>query len=419
VDAAGELLVRETIESAPRRSGKSVRLRGTALWRIDPAQEARFGEPQLALFTGKDLPICKEIHRKAWKPAEEWGWGVRRQNGNEEIETPSGSRWMVRGQGSVYGYDTNLGMVDEGWGVPPVVVDEGLEPSLLERVQPQLLLTSTAHRRATSLMVDRITSAMAGAEDDPEVLLLLWGAGPLDPIDDPRGWRAAAPHWTAERERMMVRKLAAARRGQVDKDAQDDDPIEAFRAQYLNVWPDLTVGQRAAGVEVLEGLSWAELARVRPSSAPDVVAVDSWFGQGYAVVWAWRVPGGVLVGSQAAVDRAEAAGLVGRWGRAGRLLVGKSDVEWSGWSRPVDPVGLSARVSVFGLVGLARSGQLWHDGSELLGVQLGESRRAEVDGVDGPRLLPGVRSEAARAAFAAAQVALVEPPVWFSAGGGR
>jgi hypothetical protein len=143
--ADGSLCWQNIVESTPRRAGKSVRLRCLALWRT--ASSDQFGETQLVLHTGKDLPICKEIHRQAWRWAEVHGWSVRRQNGNEEVEHPDGSRWIVRGSGSVYGYDVCLGMVDEAWSVDSVVVDDGLEPAMLEDLSPQLLLTSTAHRR--------------------------------------------------------------------------------------------------------------------------------------------------------------------------------------------------------------------------------------------------------------------------------
>jgi hypothetical protein len=99
----GSLCWQTILESTPRRAGKSVRLRCTALWRVDHAD--LFGEQQLCLHTGKDLPIAKEIHRKAWRWSEERDWIVRRKNGDEEIEKLDGSRWIVRGRNSVYGYD--------------------------------------------------------------------------------------------------------------------------------------------------------------------------------------------------------------------------------------------------------------------------------------------------------------------------
>jgi len=420
VNSAGELLIREVAESTPRRAGKSVRLRSMALWRI--GQEDRFGEQQLVLHTGKDLPICKEIHRRAWPLAESWGWSVRRQNGNEEIETGQGSRWMVRGRDSVYGYDVTLGMVDESWGVPPVVVDEGLEPALLERVQPQLVLTSTAHRRATPLMVDRLNGALAGLGVDCSTLLLLWGAGRDAPVDDPRVWRAAAPHWSEQRARMCADRVARALRGESSPDDDDLDPVEAFRAQYLNVWPDLAA-PRSEGVPLLEVGELDRWARPGVAAQPAAVAVDSWFGDGFAVAFGWRVDGGLLVGVRRAASIVDAAGMVRAAGGGPRVLVGRQhseDAVWSGLG--VEPLRVSGRVAAFGLRAAFRAGGLWHDGGGLLSGQLEGLMVARVDGVDGPRLLPGGRTDAVRAVFGVVQAAAapdVGAPGWFSAGGGR
>ena len=77
---------------------------------------------------------------------------------------------MVKAQDAVYGYDVCLGLVDEGWDVKPDTVNEGLEPAALERQSAQVSLTSTAHRRATSMMRSEIAAAMS--MEDPETLLL-------------------------------------------------------------------------------------------------------------------------------------------------------------------------------------------------------------------------------------------------------
>ncbi|MBM6705401.1 HNH endonuclease, partial [Sutterella massiliensis] len=59
-DEQGQLVWRVVVESAPRRAGKSVRLRGVALWRLEHGAEL-FGEPQLVVHTGKDVAIVREI----------------------------------------------------------------------------------------------------------------------------------------------------------------------------------------------------------------------------------------------------------------------------------------------------------------------------------------------------------------------
>lgn len=229
----GSLCYRTLVESCPRRAGKSVRIRGMALWRMHSAD--LFGEVQTVVHTGADVAICREIQRGAWRWSEEVaGWVVSRANGKEAIETPDGDRWLVRAQGAVYGYDVCLGVVDEGWNVAPDTVSEGLEPAILERQSPQLHLTSTAHRRATSLMRTALSHALSTA--DPETLLLLWGAPSGSDPSDPAVWRAASPYWSEDRRRMIAAKYEKALAGENDPELDDPNPMRGFEAQYLNVW---------------------------------------------------------------------------------------------------------------------------------------------------------------------------------------
>lgn len=230
----GSLCHRVVLESAPRRAGKSVRVRGVALWRM--AHPDLFGEVQTVIHTGSDVAICREIQRGAWRwAADVAGWTVSQSNGKEALETPAGDRWLVRAQRAVYGYDVCLGIVDEAWNVLPDTVSEGLEPAILERSSPQLHLTSTAHRRATSLMRSRLQVALAGDVED--TLLLLWAAPAGSNPGDPAVWRAASPHWSEDRRRMIANKYAKAVAGEADPQADDPDPMAGFTAQYLNIWP--------------------------------------------------------------------------------------------------------------------------------------------------------------------------------------
>ena len=55
------------------------------------------------------------------------------------------------------------------------MVDDGLEPTLVEGEQPWLVLTSTAHRLSTALMIDRRLAALDDLETVAEpVLILEW-----------------------------------------------------------------------------------------------------------------------------------------------------------------------------------------------------------------------------------------------------
>lgn len=239
-DADGALVWPEVIDSGPRRIGKSVRLRGVSCWRISNAD--LIGERQLAMLVSKDLAVGKEIHRGAWRWAESKDpkWKVTRLNGGQEIEAPDESRWLLRADTAVYGYDVGYGQVDESWGVDPQSITDGLEPALLERLWPQLHLTSTAHVKATSLMRRRLIAALRDA--DPNVLLMLWGAHPDADLSLESTWRAASPHWSEARRELIGRKYAAALAGEDDPEFDDPDPVRGWAAQYLNVWPLLMAG---------------------------------------------------------------------------------------------------------------------------------------------------------------------------------
>lgn len=268
----GSLCWADVVESASRRVGKSVRLRSMALWRL-AVGPSLFSESQLAIHTGKDLAIVREIQRGAWRWAEANGWRVVRAIGRESIEDGD-HRWLARSTDSVYGYDITLGMVDEGWDVDPLTVSEGMEPAAMERISPQIVLTSTAHRRATSLMRGRISDALAVGSS----LLLLWGV--LDDADtgDPETWRAASAHWSPARLRLMQSKYDKALRGEADLELDDPDPMAGFESQYLNRWQ---LRQGAGGA--LPG--WTDLATERVPPAPEALGVaadasGSWFSLG-------------------------------------------------------------------------------------------------------------------------------------------
>jgi hypothetical protein len=286
--------------STSRQVGKSWLLRNLAMWRIHQADW--FGEEQLVIFTGKDLPVCREIQR----PARTWGkrhraegYGVRETNGQEEVIAPDGSRWIIRGRDSVYGYAGTLGIVDEAWHVPGSVVDEGLEPTMVERAQGQLVLTSTAHRRATSLYPSRRATALADVLAPNDVLLLEWSAEPGADLEDKSAWRAASPHWSARRERLIASKLARARSGEGDPEDADDDPLSAFRSQWLNDWSVEREERLRGRDEPLVGAEeWAgalELSAVPVFGAPCSIAVEDWYGKGSAVAVACRLPDGRIL----------------------------------------------------------------------------------------------------------------------------
>ena len=80
---------------------------------------------------------------------------------------------------------------------------------MAEREQPQLLLISTAHRLATSLMLGRRQVALDQLEDGDGDLLIEWSAPAGADLDDVDAWRQASPHWTPRRQRLIEQQLAA------------------------------------------------------------------------------------------------------------------------------------------------------------------------------------------------------------------
>jgi hypothetical protein len=204
----------------------------------------------------------------------------------------------------------------------------------------------------------------------------------------------------------MIRgKLDRAMRGEADPTADDPDPLEGWRAQYLNVWPLADVAKVEAGDPLVTQSSWTGLeAGVAPAGPPAVAAVESWFHQGVCVAYAWPLPGDqLLVGVSAHGTLAEAARAVSAAAPA-VLLVGKTLADDPCWLKSptlVEPIGATTRQCVHQLRRLLDDQLLVHDGSPVLTEQVLAVRTRP--GADGPRLVSAGRSDAVKAAAWAAQ----------------
>lgn len=404
--ADGSLCWRTILDSASRRSGKSVRIRGTATWR--QAHADRFGERQEVVHTGSDLAVCRKVQKDAWRWARARDWTVIQANGKEAVETPDGDTWLVRAQDAVYGWDTTYGIVDESWDVKPVTVSEGLEPSLLERVDPQLHLTSTSHRLATSLMKTRIRDALT--TDDGETLLILWaaGIGAVDNPGDPAVWKAASPHWTEDRRRTIAKKYAAALAGEADPEADDPDPMQGFLAQYLNVW-QLRAPLPSRGESAVSEDEWAVLLADLPEGPPISAAIEAWFDAGVALALAWKIGKRVVVSVRDMPDLPSAVAAVKAAGFRRVAVVGASLTEDPAlrvirWR----PGSSRTGAAVQELRRLLEGDVLRHDGSELLTTQVLAVRT--VPGADGPRMVSSARADGLKAAVWAVSDARKQRP---------
>ena len=286
-DDAGALVWDNVDVTVARQVGKSYLLRELCMWRIH--QGARFGEAQLVVHTGKDLNVCVEIQRPArrWARATERAdtYKVRDANGQEQIELlADGSRWMVRAKDGVYGLSASLAVVDEAWAVPSVMIEEGLVPTMVELASAQLLLVSTAHRKATALMARRRAVMLADPADTTHDLWIEWSAPAAAALDDEQGWRMASPHWTQRRRKMIGDRLAAARAGSTDDD-DEPDPESAFVAQWLNRWP--TRRESGRGEPLLGQGVWQACAGALDviDETVAVVALEENRGEGAAVAF--------------------------------------------------------------------------------------------------------------------------------------
>jgi hypothetical protein len=405
--ADGSLIWAEVVESASRRSGKSHRMRAVATWRL--AHAAVIGELQAIVHCGNDLAVCRDVQKKAWRWAVgRWGAkAVKEGNGKELIENPlDGSSWVVKAQGAAYGLDANLALADECWDVKPDTISEGLEPMLLERLWAQLHLTSTAHRRARSTMKTRIAQALAA--DDGRTLLLWWAALPQDDPGDPETWRKASPHWSADRARYVASKYEKALAGEEDPEADDPDPMEGFRAQYLNVWPPLNV-KVVRGEAIVDKASWSELVIPKPTATPIAAAIAAHFDAGISLAIAWRLADGAALVSVGAFDDAASAGLaLVASGFTGEAVTDGALTDDPGLAliRKEKATGRGA-VAVLDLARLLAEGQVTHDGGDHLTRQVLAVRT--VDGADGVRLASNGRLDAVKAAAWAASAARSKP----------
>jgi hypothetical protein len=232
----------------------------------------------------------------------------------------------------------------------------------------------------------------------------------------------ASPHWSAGRERLLEAKLERALAGESD-DPDEDDPVESFRSQYLNIWPARRVAVAADDVLVAREV-WAAAADLTvPIPAGGlVVAVEDWFGHGAAAAAAGvlddgrvLVFGGLFAGRVAACGWAE--WLVGSH-PGSRVLVGASlagDPAVLQIGVVAESFGTTQTASALTAVReLLGSGRLVHDGASELAEQVGAIRVRP--GAGGLLVSPrSGRSDLARcAAWAATEaVKATAPPVGF------
>jgi hypothetical protein len=394
VDALGNLLWLTAVLSMPRQVGKSWLLRVLAMWRIH--QRAHFGEEQTVMHISRGLSASREVQRAArvWARGRKAdGYGAREQNGAQEVSTPDGSRWLIRDQDGVYSFSASLAIVDEAWGVDAAYVDEGLEPTLPERKQPQIVLVSTAHGRCSSLMVGRRAAGVERLWAPGNGLLVEWSA-PSSAEVSLEAARLCSPCWSRQRETVVAAALERARAG--GDPAGGDDPEDAYRSQHLNQWPPVATGLSVRSEPLLEEGVWAGLTDLTVSAPAVVAAVEDNFGQGCAAAAAGRlVDGRVLVWGQTFARRDAAVAWCELLGDGVRLLAGASIADTVPGA--VKAGGAETRAALPAVRDLAAAGGIVHDGGSELAAQVG-GLRVSRSGLGGLAPAGRSRSDLVRAA---------------------
>jgi hypothetical protein len=328
-------------------------LRELALFRLQLARSGLIPDEQaqLVIHVSRNMATAREVAMPAFAWAKrpeqrDGGWRVLDSGTERSITDPVGGRYMLLPPAGAYAFSAGLAFVDEAWDVPAADVDNGIEPTQVERGWPQLALLSTAHPKATSLVPDRRRAALAGSE---QALIIEWSTPESYALEDRAGWRLASPNWSAPRERMIARAHARMLEGST-QGLGDLDPVEAFRAQWLNRWPDRSGMLLAApGEQLLPAGVWAaaELEDV-PVVGPVVFAVEDHGGWQLAIAAAGRTADG-RIGVEAYPVPDRRAGL--EWirahgaGRPGsRVIVGVVLQDAGG----VEDVGMPVDVASFG-----------------------------------------------------------------------
>ena len=156
--------------------------------------------------------------------------------------------------------------------------------------------------------------------------------------------------------------------GEVDVDAEEPDPEQSFRAQWLNQWPRRRTAPPGNTEDFLPLGLWAELESADLGFGPLIVALEDDYGRGAAVGACWRLDDGRIAVDGWTTDDWDSAILHVERLHVMRpvteLYVGASlldrvpkDGQWA--PRPVGMTEARAGLAVFR--DLAASGMLCHD----------------------------------------------------------
>ena len=322
VDVDGRLVWDSALLSVARQCGKSTLLWALCDWRCD--QWERFGEDQLILLTADSLDSSKIVQGLAKDRARLLGFKVREGAGDLEIARPH-ARWLVRSQSGVVGHSASFAVADEAHKVTLRGVVEKLEPTVVEKAQSQVLLSSTAASECTTLMPTRRAAAMGRLGDPGDELMVEWSAPRDAVIVDEKAWR---------RRRRTGRRNGNARSGRWLRRPLRTSSISRIMSWWWRCTPSGSIGGRTWALPGCAGRSSSTTSSGEralcdlDAEGPLVIGVEDHHERGAAVAFCATLPDGrFLLGGELCPSCAvayEAATEVATLRPSSTLVVGAS-----------------------------------------------------------------------------------------------
>jgi hypothetical protein len=228
--ATGRLAYREVIVTTMRQQGKTSleaavmvdRARAWPRSRIRYAAQTRLHAH--AKWEDEHLPL---LERSPF--ASEYT--VRRQRGDEAIRWDNGSLHGIIAPGEKSGHSEvlDLAVLDEAWALEDARLEQGISPTMVTRLEPQLWVVSTAGTRRSAYLrgkVDRGRARTSGHEvRRSSVAYFEWSAAEGSDPADPATWWGCMPALG----RTITEQTIAAEFERLE--------LADFCRAYLNWWP--------------------------------------------------------------------------------------------------------------------------------------------------------------------------------------
>jgi hypothetical protein len=378
-DSTGALCWTAVLLTVARQVGKTALAHMLLDWRSEQAD--RFGEEQLVLHTANVMRTAVRGLDFATGRAELHGWKRSYSAGNEGIIKDRGE-WLVKSHRSTVGFTSSLAYVDEAFAVKLAHVQQNLAPTTVEAASGQLLLASTAHPACSDLVPTYRAEAIDDLATGDGTLLCEWSARRDADLTSGEAWRAASPHWTPRRQRIIAEAVKRAV-PYVDAGPGEHELVAGVRCQWFNIWP-LHGGVEARGEPLLPDGAWARRRVVAPfdPTAAFLALVDN-NGQGAAVaVVVPHVELGVLEVGGALFDAWDDA-----WSFAGKIAdAHRRSLVLLGDGMPLDqrrfpkgtrfgePAKAATRTGLALLRSHVSTGRVVHDDTPELDHQIAEAR---------------------------------------------